>query len=168
VGIVTARKADTDQLALAIDARAALGVLGFKPATITDPRLDPEPETAGYVRDSDDPPYILGRRYTYGTSESAHSLRTAGWVSASVGAGGVIFSWFTYRSTRNPSPGARDRFVVVNDLCWGLLALGAIGVGVSYALPEAHEFVPVNVAARPRSQIRVGLTLTGLSIGAEL
>jgi hypothetical protein len=128
--------------------------------------------TVGYVRDRDDPPFALTRRYTYGTSTSAHRLRTGGWVTAGVGALGVVGTWAKFRASRDLSPAAHDRFVVLNDVSWVLLGLGAVGVGLSYALPQGHDVVAVRSAkggpSVPSRQLFVGLHAGASASGLQL
>ena len=96
----------TASRAHAVDVQTALSALDIKPAAITDPRLlDTPAERApavGYVRDRDDPPFVLTKRYTYGTSIMAHRVRTAGFVVAGIGALGVAATWLNFRG--NPRP----------------------------------------------------------------
>jgi len=139
---------------------AALAALGLKPAAITDPRLlDEQAEKTplvGYVRDRDDPPFALTKRYTYGTSTTAHRVRTASWVTVGVGGVGVAATWLTFRASRDLSTSAHDRYVVLNDVSWVLLGLGAVGVGVSYALPQGHDIVAVQSAQSTPSRPSAG------------
>src|SRR6185369_5782916 len=90
-GVVTGRAQSGS--AHAVDVLAALHALNIRPAAITDPRLTGSlgdaVETSSYVRDKDDPPFQLTKRYTYGTSRTAHRLRTASLVTAGVGAFGI-------------------------------------------------------------------------------
>lgn len=173
-GIVTSPSGRLPQGgARALAAPAALAALRLKPAAITDPRLlEEEAEktpAVGYVRDRDDPPFALTRRYTYGTSTGAHRLRTGGWVTAGVGALGVVGTWAKFRASRDLSPAAHDRFVVLNDVSWVLLGMGAVGVGLSYALPQGHDVVAVRSAALNGKQcVFVGLGPSGLAFGSTL
>jgi hypothetical protein len=170
VAVVLGPQAQTaHEAARALTGPSALRALGLKQAPITDPRLfQPEAQDAGapgYVRDRDDPPFVLTERFTYGTSLAAHRLRTAGLVTLGVGAAGVVGSWFSYRATRDPSPAQHSRFVVLNDVGWALFGLGAVGFGISYALPEAHDVVAVQVARRA---LFFGFDARGIEVGANL
>jgi S1-C subfamily serine protease len=157
----------------AVEALGALAALELKPAAITDPRLLDEDEelapVVGYVHDHDDPPFVLTKRYTYGTSTTAHRLRTASLVASGVGALGVIGSWANFRTNRNQSPSAHDRLVVFNDISWVFLGLGAVGFGVSYALPEGHDVVGVESAhSAMQRQLFIGLGPGGVAMGARM
>jgi len=154
-----------------IEAHAALAALGVEPAPATDPRLLAADEAAaplGYVRDADDPPFLLTKRYTFGTSETAHTLRLASAVTAGVGAFGVGATWMSYRFAGRPSPAGHQRLVVANDIAWALVGLGAVGIGVSYALPEGHDQVAVRVESATRRELFVRLAASGLAFGARL
>lgn len=172
-GLIAAPRRDTKtpDAVFAVDAVSAMAALRMKPAAATDPRLiqsQTESVPQGYVRDADDPPYVLSKRYTYGTSPAARSLRWGGAVTAGIGAFGVVTTWFTYRASRNPSASERNRFVVVNDLSWALLGLGAVGVGISYALPEAHDQVAVRAQSAKRRDLFVRVGAGWLELGARL
>ncbi|MES1189375.1 MAG: trypsin-like peptidase domain-containing protein [Myxococcales bacterium] len=155
-----------------LGALATLAALELKPAAITDPRLlaeeaDKAP-AVGYVRDRDDPPFALTKRYTYGTSATAHRLRTAGWITAGVGAVGVVGTWSTFRTIHTLSPTAHNRFVVLNDVSWVLLGLGAVGVGVSYALPQGHDIVGVRSARRTPTGSTAGQLFVRVAAGGDV
>lgn len=98
----------------------------------------------GFVRDRDDPPYPTTARYTYGSSPVARTLRTASAVTAVVGGAVVLGSWLA--SLKADSQAGYDRALVINSASWIAVGVGAVGFGVSFALPEAHEHVPVTVA----------------------
>jgi hypothetical protein len=70
---------------------------------------------------------------------------------------GVVATWSAFRTTNGLSEHAYNRLVLLNDVSWALFALGAVGVGVSFALPEAHDMVAVGVQAAGRGRLRVGL-----------
>ena len=157
-------------MAAAVDARVALEVLQIKAAAVTDPRLvdvQQGPQVAvTFVRDADDPPFTLGRRYTYGTSPAARTLRRLGLGSGVAGAVGVFATWSAFRTSRSLSPGAYNRLVVLNDVSWVLLSAGAVGFGVSYTIPEGHDVVAVESAAR--RQLFFGLGPAGLELRGRL
>lgn len=170
VGVISAAhgRPENASSALSVEALSALVALRVRPATATDPRLLPGKRDVvawGYVRDADDPPFVLTRRYTFGTSSAAHTLRRTSAVVAVVGALGVGTSWIVYRLNARPSPAAHDRSVIANDLSWIVLGLGAVGLGVSYALPEGHDHVAAESASR-RLFFRVGAA--GAELGATL
>ena len=148
----------------ALHVASALQALNVKSAPITDPRLLGEPskrEPAGaYVRDRDDPPFVLTKRYTYGTSAIARNLRTAGVVGTSVAALGVAATWLSFRANPAMAPGAHHRMVILNDLSWVLLGFGAVGIAASFALPEGHDVVEGHGTAR-RELYGGGLELRG-------
>jgi S1-C subfamily serine protease len=159
--------------AQAIDVSSALGALRIEPAAITDPRLLRTPGLSGnvdvhYVRDADDPPFVLTQRYTYGTSGSAHALRRASLWAAGIGALGVMGTWTSFRTSGDLSSSAHSRLVVLNDLSWGLTALGAVGFGVSFALPEAHEVVDVRVQSGQRPRFQLALAPRGVVLSGAL
>lgn len=172
VGIVPEKAGQSQLGARALDVQAALTALRVKPAAITDPRLLDEPaapaRAVGFVRDHDDPPFALSKRYTFGTSRTAHRLRTASLVTAGVGVVAVGGTWVGFRSARELSPSAHDRLVVLNDLGWVLLGLGAVGVGVSYALPEGHDVVGVRNANAGAKRVFVALGPGGIALGGRL
>lgn len=124
---------------------SALAALNVKPAAVTDPRLLVDrgaPQRAiEYVGDRDDPPFALSRRYTYGTSPFARRLRTGSIVAAGIGALGVAGTWIAFRSNPQMSNAAHDRSVILNDLGWVLLGIGAVGIGGSFVWPEGHDVV---------------------------
>lgn len=173
-GLVSAPRGEgpAPDSSFAVAAAAALAALSVRPADATDPRLTGAARTSdaalGFVQDADDPPFVLTERYTYGTSRAAHTLRTSGAVVAGVGAFGVFSTWFSYRATPHPSSGAHRRLVVTNDVCWALLGLGAVGVGVSYALPEGHTQVAVGVERTASRELFLRIGSGGLELGAEL
>jgi S1-C subfamily serine protease len=157
-------------LARAVDVPSALRALGVKPAAITDPRLldlqgQPTP-AVGYVRDPDDPPFVLARRTTYGTSRTAHTLRKAGLWTAGAGALAVAVTWASFRSSNDLSTHEYNRLVVLNDLSWGVLGLGVVSFGLSYAWPEGHDVVAAQSARRV--PLRIGLGPGGLSLSGQL
>jgi S1-C subfamily serine protease len=159
--------------ARALEALGVLRGLEVKPAAITDPRLLDEDAdrapTVGYVRDHDDPPFALTKRYTYGTSTTAHRVRKAGLLTAGVGAVAVAGTWLSFRSSRDLSASAHDRLVVFNDIGWVLLGLGAVSFGVSYALPDGHDVVGVRTARRgTEPRILVGVSAGGITLGGLL
>jgi S1-C subfamily serine protease len=158
---------DLEAAVQAIEVGSALQALNIKPAAISDPRLvgaqKVEPAVS-YVRDRDDPPFVLTKRYTYGTSPTARRLRTASLVVTGAAAFGVAATWVTFRHSPDMSPAAHQRTVVLNDLSWVLLGLGAVGIGASFAWPEGHEVVEGHGSARRELFIGVasgGLSLTG-------
>ena len=172
-GIARSSNAKPGATVRGLEALGALTTLQLKPAAITDPRLLDETEerapVVGYVRDRDDPPFALIKRYTYGTSRTAHRLRTAGLVTAGVGALAVAGTWVTFRTSRELSPSAHARFVVLNDAGWTLLGLGAVAFGVSYAWPEGHDVVGVQSArGGDEKRIFVGLSPAGLVLGGRM
>jgi hypothetical protein len=114
----------------------------------------------GFVQDVDDPPFELTRRYTFGTGRAATTLRTASLVTAGLGALGVAVTWLRVRGANDLSEDAHHRLVVYNDISWGSLALGALGFGVSYALPQAHDVVAGHGSAR--RQLRLSVAAGGL------
>lgn len=170
-GVVVAQHAGAGASASAITTQAALARLGLKPAAITDPRLVPSPKGVdepirGFVQDREDPPFLLTKRYTYGSSRTAHVLRTASVVTAVVGGAVGGYSWLKFRSSSQVSPQQHQRLVVINDLGWVLLGLGAVGVGVSFALPEAHETVAAHSVAQ--RDIFLGVTAQGIELGGHI
>lgn len=157
----------------AIDVSSALSALRIRPAAITDPRLLQTPGQSAnldvhYVRDADDPPFALTQRYTYGTSSSAHTLRRASLWAAGIGALGVVGTWTSFRTSGDLSSSAHNRLVVLNDLCWGLTGLGAVGLGVSFALPETHEMVDVRVQSAQRARFQLALAPRGVIFSGAL
>jgi hypothetical protein len=66
------------------------------------------------------------------------------------------------------SSSAHSRLVVLNDLSWGLTALGAVGFGVSFALPEAHEVVDVRVQSGQRPRFQLALAPRGVVLSGAL
>ncbi|HVY27836.1 MAG TPA: serine protease [Polyangiaceae bacterium] len=147
--------------AQAIDVQSALVALNIKPAAITDPRLAARygaaPATdVSYVRDTDDPPYALTQRYTYGTSHDAHTLRNIGMGVAAAGAVGVVVTWSAFRSSQDLSEHSYNRLVVFNGIAWALVGIGAAGIGVSFLLPEAHDVVGVQSAQRKPLRLSLG------------
>jgi len=172
-GIVPAGAVRAQHGGEALEVSSLLALLKLRPAAITDPRLvheeaGPTP-AVGYVRDRDDPPFVLVKRYTYGTSPTAHRLRTVGVVTAGVGAFAVAATWATFRTSRDLSPSAHNRFVVLNDIGWALLGLGVVGFGVSYAWPEAHDMVGVQSArAETCPHLFAGLTAGGFGVAGSL
>lgn len=151
-GVVTERAEGSSKRGDAVPALVALTSLKVKPAAISDARLFGEHEpgsatsAARFVRDHDDPPYPLTRRYSYGTSNVAHGVRKAGIASVAVGAAAVITSWMFAGASESES--AHTRWVVVNDVGWVLAGLGAVGFAGSYAIPEGHDAVAVHTEAR--------------------
>lgn len=122
-----------------------------------------------YVRDRDDPPFALTKRYTYGTSTSAHRLRTAGVVSAAIGGLDVAVTWLRVRSSPDLPPAAHTRLVVLNDIGWGLLGVGAASFCLSYAWPEGHDIVAVQSAQRARERrVFVGMGPAGVVLGGNM
>jgi hypothetical protein len=168
-GVVVARDAESATGARAVEVLAALRALKLRPAALTDPRLtgslDDSAPVAGYVRDKDDPPFVLTKRYTYGTSSAAHRLRTGGLITAGVGAFGVAATWLEFRGSAHMSPSGYNRTVVLNDLSWVVLGLGAAGFGASYALPEGHDVVAVQSAQR---RLFFGVGVSGLQLSGTL
>lgn len=159
-----------DGSASALPLELALGALAVRPAPITDPRLlgartEPAP-AIGYVRDPDDPSFVLTKRYTYGTSDVAHGLRSAGFIGAGVGAAGVALSWFSFHSSREISQSERDKIVFWNDLSWIALGLGAAGIGASFVWPESHEVVDAHSSAR--RELSFGVALNGVAVRGSL
>jgi len=158
--------------AQAVEVGAALNALHLRPAAITDPRLIGNPGEAlpasTYVRDPDDPPFVLARRLTYGTSPLARELRTVGAVSAGVGAFGVAATWLTFRGTRNLSASAHDRLVLVNDVSWVLFGVGVVAFGGSFALPETHDVVAGRVQSASRRQLFFRLGVGGFELGGSI
>jgi len=147
--------------AQAIDVQSALTALNIKPAAITDPRLTARygaaPATdVSYVRDTDDPPYALTQRYTFGTSHPAHTLRNVGIGVAAAGAVGVVVTWSAFRTSQDLSEHTYNRLVVFNGIAWTLLGLGVAGIGVSFVLPEAHDMVGVQSAQRNPLRLSLG------------
>jgi hypothetical protein len=145
-----------------VEIHGALEALRIEPADITDPRLVERTELqiktdVSYVHDDDDPPFVLTKRYTYGTSPTAHTLRSASVWTGAVGAVGVAGTWVAFRTSSGLSPHAHDRLVILNDFSWGLLGLGVVGFGVSYVLPEAHDTVGVVLQTARRARLRVSL-----------
>lgn len=143
-----------------VDISSALSALRIKPAAITDPRLLQTPGLSHdsdihYVRDADDPPFVLEQRYTYGTSSSSHTLRRASAWTAGVGAFGVAVTWASFRASSHLSDHSHDRLVVLNDVSWGLTGLGVIGLGASFVWPEAHDVVAVRVQSAQRARFRL-------------
>lgn len=122
-----------------------------------------------YVRDRDDPPFALTKHYTYGTSVTARRLRTGSLVAAAGGGAGVVVTWARFRGSRDLSPDAHARLVVLNDISWALLGVGVASFCLSYAWPEGHDVVAVQTARRaPERQIFVGLAPGSLVLGAHL
>jgi len=157
-------------VARAIDVPSALSALGIKSAAITDPRLfdlqgQPAP-AVGYVRDADDPAFVLARRTTYGTSRDAHVLRTAGVWTAAVGALAVATTWSAFRASDDLTDHEYNRLVVLNGVSWAVFGLGVVGFGVSYVWPEGHDVVAAQSAGRPR--LRLGLGAGGFSLSGAL
>jgi hypothetical protein len=170
VGLVTVSQGD-EPSHVGIDVSSALAALRARPAAATDPRLVPiasDGEALGYVKDVDDPPFVLSKRYTFGTSESAHTLRVTGAITLAVGATGVGGTWATFRVTSHPSPAAHQRLVIVNDISWVLVGLGAVGLGVSYALPEGHDQVAVRAETAAGREWFVRFGAGGLALGGRL
>lgn len=161
---------DRSALGQALGARSALSALRLQPAAISDPRLlgelGDDAAEQGYVRDPDDPPFELTRRYTFGTGPAAGTLRKAGFVTAGVGALGVAATWLQFRGKRNVTAHEHSRLVVFNDVSWAVLALGAVGVGVSFALPQPHDVVAGHSSAR--RSIRLEVAASGLGVSGEL
>jgi hypothetical protein len=169
-GVVVAARAGSRGPASAITASAALDRLQLRPAAITDPRLiraaaEDEP-ARGFVQDHDDPPFALTKRYTYGTSRTAHQLRTASAVTAAAGGALGGYTWLRFRGSRDLSPAQHQRLVVFNDLGWALLGLGVVGVGVSFALPEGHEVVAARSSAS--RDLFLGVTPRGIELGGHI
>lgn len=168
VGVVSRRASRAAGEARAVEVGSALRALGLAPAAISDPRLvesgAPRP-TVSAVRDADDPPFVLTKQYTFGTSSAARTLRTASLVTASLGALGVAVSWLSFRASPHPSAGEHRRAVLLNDASWGVLGLGALGVGASFAWPEAHELVAGRSAQR---ELFFGVTPRSVTLGAHL
>lgn len=119
----------------------------------------------GFVQDADDPPFELTRRYTFGTSRAATTLRTASLVTAGLGALGVAATWLQVRGADDLSEDAHHRLVVYNDIGWAILALGALGFGVSYALPQAHDVVAGHGSAQ--RQLRLSVAASGLQLSGR-
>lgn len=169
-GVVSATPAPKQGSARALAVGSVLSALQLKPAAITDPRLlevDGEAAPAvGYVRDHDDPPFVLTKRYTYGTSTTAHRVRTAGLATAGIGGAAVAGTWLMFRATPNMSVSAHRRVIVLNDIGWTLLGLGAVGFGASFALPEGHDVVAVRSASR--RQLFVGVGAAGIQVSGQL
>jgi S1-C subfamily serine protease len=169
VGVVVEASSQNRGVAHAIAAPVALDLLHIKPAAITDPRLldqDREtPTSLGYVRDRDDPAFLLSKRYTYGTGDSARTLRRAGLISGGVGLFGIGYSYLHFLANPHESPSAHTRTVVINDISWVLFGLGAVGFGASYAWPESHDVVGVQSARR---ELSVGLGPTGFGVAGTL
>jgi hypothetical protein len=157
---------DLDGAGQALRVESALQALNVKSAPITDPRLigesSPREPAGRYVRDRDDPPFVLTKRYTYGTSATARHLRTASVVGTSGAALGVAATWLSFRANPAMSPGAHHRTVILNDLSWVLLGLGVVGIGASFALPEGHDVVEGHGTAR--RELYIGLTGGGLEL----
>jgi S1-C subfamily serine protease len=155
-GVVTERAPGSSKRGDALPSLAALASLKVKPAAISDARLvgerEHEPElglatgAARFVRDHDDAPYPLTRRYSYGTSDVAHGVRKAGIASVAVGAAAVLTSWMFAGGAESES--AHNRWIAVNDVGWVLAGLGAVGFAGSYAIPEGHDVVAVHTEAR--------------------
>jgi hypothetical protein len=171
-GVVLARAGTSEPKpsARAIDSPSALRTLMIKPAPITDPRLlelqgQPAP-AVGYVRDADDPPFVLGRRTTYGTSRTAHTLRTAGLWTAAVGGVAGVVTWTAFLTSHNLSDHAYNRLAVLNGVSWTVMGLGVLGFGVSYAWPEGHDVVAAQSARR--EPLRIGLSARGISLSGAL
>lgn len=168
-GVVVAGRANA-HAASAITSAAALAALRLKPAAITDPRLlTPAAATEparGFVQDHDDPPFVLTERYTYGTSTTAHRLRTVGLVTGGVGGAVGAWAWLRFRTLPQISASEHRRLVVVNDVGWALLGLGAVGVGVSFALPEGHEVVAARTAQS--RDLYLGVTAGGIELGGHI
>ncbi len=153
----------------AVEVQSALTALRVKPAAITDPRLLSAPaETIpaiGFVRDPDDPPYALARSYTYGTSGTAGQVRRAAAITAGVGALGVAATWLQFHGKSDISTSEHTRLVVYNDVSWAVLALGAVGFGISYALPESHDVVAGHGTAR--RHLMLSVAASGLGANGE-
>lgn len=169
-GVVSAPQSSKGGGPRALTVSSALAVLQLKPAAITDPRLlehdgEAAPATS-YVRDHDDPPFVLTKRYTYGTSTTAHRIRKAGLVAAGIGGVTVAGTWLSFRATAHPSASEHRRAVVLNDIGWTLLGLGAVGFGASFALPEGHDVVAVQSASRRR--LFVGVGSSGIQLSGQL
>ena len=169
-GMVVAQPPGTHASASAITTQAALARLQLKPAAITDPRLiapqgGSEP-VRGFVQDQEDPPFVLTKRYTYGTSSAAHGLRSASAVTAVVGGAAGGYSWLKFRSSVHVSAQQHQRLVVINDLGWALLGLGAVGLGVSFALPEGHEVVAAHGVAR--RDLYLGIGANGIELAGHI
>jgi hypothetical protein len=120
----------------------------------------------GFVQDPADPPFELTRRYSFGTSRAATTLRTASLVTAGLGALGVAATWLQVRGSNDLSEDAHRRLVVYNDVSWGILALGALGFGISYALPQAHDVVAGHGSAR--GELKLSVAASGLQLSGEL
>jgi hypothetical protein len=168
-GVVSAHYGKPGGLSNAIEVHAALRALGIEPAAITDSRLmgasgEPAP-AVGYVRDRDDPPFVMTKVYTYGTSVQAHRLRTISLVTAAVGFVGVAGSWLNFRANTHVSEASHNRAIVINDLGWVVLGLGVVGFGASYALPQGHDIVAVQTAKR---ELFVTLRPGGVVFGGRL
>jgi hypothetical protein len=160
------------RIAEAVEVHAAFDALHVKLAAITDPRLAESelgPEAAvRYVRDADDPPFTLARRYTYGTSPAAHTARTASLITLGAGALGVFTTWELFRANAPTTSAGHERAVLLNDLSWITLGLGAVGVGVSYVIPEAHDVVPVRIQNGARPGLFIGLGSGGLTAAGRI
>ncbi len=151
-GVVTERSELTSKRGDALPINLALRGLKVKPAAISDARLVAEPAAAPataaarFVRDYDDPPYALTRRYSYGTSNLSHAVRKGSIASVAVGAAAVLTSWMFAGAAE--SEAAHTRWVVVNDVGWVLAGLGAVGFAGSFAIPEGHDVVAMHSEAR--------------------
>jgi S1-C subfamily serine protease len=170
VGIVSTSDANAADGPHALEIGEALQALKIKPAAVTDPRLltdhsGPTP-AVGFVRDRDDPPYALTKRYTYGTSTTARRVRTASAIVTGAAALGVAATWLSFRANPEMSPGAHHRTVVLNDLSWVLLGLGAVGFGATYAWPEEHDVVGGQSASR--RELFIGVAGAGLALAGRL
>ena len=174
VGVVLAQPATEvpSEAAAALDTADVLHALKLKTAAITDPRLRDDQNRSslpvGYVRDPDDPSFVLSKRYTYGTSPLAHGVRTAAWATAGTGAFGVVMTWSLFRTSHDPTPAEHNRLVIYNDLSWILLATGAAGVIVSFALPEGHDVVGAGIQSATRRGLSVELGGGGVNVRGNL
>lgn len=167
---VVASAAQSGHAAHATDVTHVLTALNIKPAAITDPRLldravGPAPATH-YVRDADDPPFQMTKIYTYGTGQTARRVRTIGMATTAVGAFGVAATWLSFRANQDMTEHAHDRTVLLNGASWVLLGLGAVGWGVSYAVPEGHDVVAGHSSAQRDLFLRVGAG--GVTFGGRL
>jgi S1-C subfamily serine protease len=148
---------------------SVLAALNVKPAAVTDSRLLLErsaPRTVEYVGDRDDPPFTLSRRYTYGTSPFARRLRTGSIVAAAIGGAGVAATWIAFRGNPEMSVAAHDRNVILNDLSWVLLGLGAVGIGGSFVWPEGHDVVAGHSAST--RELFIGVAGRGVTVGGRI
>jgi hypothetical protein len=152
----------------AVAVTSALAGLHVKPAAVTDPRLLAAARAevrSAYVRDRDDPPYSLTQRYTYGTSAAARGWRRVGIAASAVGAAAVILTWASSHGA--DSQGAYDRWIVANDISWGVLAVGAVTTGVSFFLPESHDVVDAQMTSAAPRAWRIGLTAGGAGLSGR-